>query len=64
MGGQVSIHLTRSTGYHPWCGDRNTGAVRTVFTELATCLACLEKLADHHRIGAAKATMRIAEVAA
>jgi hypothetical protein len=64
MGGQVSIHLTRSTGYHLWCGDRNTGAVRTDIVALSTCIACLEKLADHHRIGAAKATMRIAEVAA
>ncbi len=60
----MSIHLTQANGYRLWCGERNTGAIRTDITELCTCIACLDKLADHHRIGAAKATARIVEVIA
>jgi len=49
-----------------WCTGQaiSTASVDTVtdIVALTTFLACLDKLADHHRLGAAAATARVVEV--
>lgn len=56
------IHIENLKLYSgTWCDDGHA-TLTTDLVKLATCIKCLEKLADHHRIEAVSATARICEV--